>query len=431
MWLIYNILFTIGYLVMLPHFLWRMCRRGGYRQDFQERFGCYAADKLARIQSSERVWIHAVSVGEAQLALAFIDELLRQDASQNFLISTTTSTGHRLLAERKRDEDELIYFPLDFPWVLHRVFRRITVNRFVLMECEIWPNMLRYLHRLAVPVFVVNGRISARSFRGYRRIRPFFIRAAKLVRCFMVQSALDEERLLALGVDKARVKVMGAAKYDAPPPSDAVVDKAREILVRVGFDDAPFVWVMGSTWPGEEAVLLRVFKQLKTEYPGLRAVLVPRHMERRAEVVRELDQAGLRYLKRTDMIEGPSIDEAIDVLLADTTGELAGYYAVADVVFVGKSMGDNHGGQNPIEPAMLGKPVITGPNMENFSSVSSELRAADAVLTVHDEAELLAAMQHLLSAPRERESLGQRAARLVASRQGVMNRTAEMVLASS
>jgi len=429
MWLLYNLLFAIGYLVMLPYFLLRMWRRGGYRQHFLERFGYYAAGKREMLSQPDRIWLHAVSVGEAQLALALMAELTVLDAKLRFVVSTTTSTGYALLEQRLRAEDALIYYPLDFPVIVWRVLRQLRPRALVLLECELWPNLLRGLARRGIPVWVVNGRISQRSFAGYRKVRPFFRRAAGWVTGFLVQTEDDARRLAALGAE--RVQVLGSAKFDLLLPGAAVREQALAIVRQAGLEPAGRVWVMGSTWPGEEAGLLEVLMRLRERWPDLQAILVPRHAERGDAVARLLQERGVPYVRRTSMKSGEAgriRDPRPVVLLADTTGELTGYYMLADVVFVGKSLAGNHGGQNPVEPAALGKPVVTGPNMENFPGVMAELLGADAIRVVEDFAGVERACEQLLSESADGGGLGARAAGVVAARRGVMKRSAGLIL---
>ncbi len=427
MWFMYNILFGIGYLCLLPKFLVRMRRRGGYRKDFGERFGRYASGKIDD-GARGRLWVHAVSVGEAQLALRFVAALREKAAGRRFCLSTTTSTGHALLQEHKHPDDVLIYFPLDFPWVVRRVLRQLDPVGLVLLECELWPNMLRALHARQCPVWVINGRVSAASFAGYRKVRFFFRRASEWVNRFLVQTEQDAERLRALGVDRVRIAVMGSAKFDLAPPAKALQAQVRETVREAGLTLDEPLWVMGSTWPGEETLLLAVLRDLHKHYPSLQAILVPRHMERRAEVEAELRKSGLPYVKRSAMPLQAVPSVAPLVLLADTTGELPGYYSLADVVYIGKSMAGNHGGQNPVEPAMLGKAVVCGQHMENFPGVMQELEDAGGIRVVEDRAALCAICQAWLSQPERRAEIGRRAAEVVASRRGVLARSAAIVL---
>ncbi len=426
MWFLYNVLFVVGYTLLLPKFLLRMRRRGGYRQDFGERFGVYARGKIGAAQRG-RIWVHAVSVGEAQLALRLMEELRSLNPEAAFIISTTTSTGHTFLAERKHAADVLVYYPADLPWIVNRVIRQLDPVGVVLLECELWPNALRALHRRQVPVWVVNGRLSQRSYAGYRKVRLYFRRVAAFVCEFLVQTESDAGRLRDLGAPAERVHVMGSAKFDLQPPSEAACRQAHRILEEAGLAREGPLWVMGSTWPGEEALLLQVLQELRRTHPALRAILVPRHMERRAEIEALLRGSGLPYVKRSAMPLREAPPEAPVVLLADTTGELPGYYSLATFVYVGKSLAGNEGGQNPVEPAMLGKAVITGPHMENFPSVMEDLESAGGVLVVADGPALRSTCERLLSEPGFCSALGDRAAALVASRRGVLARSAARI----
>ena len=358
LWFIYNVMFAVGYTLMLPHFLLRMWRRGGYRRNFLQRFGIYSPDVAQKLRSHRRIWIHAVSVGEMQVALSFADEMRTAGLGDSFVFTTNTSTAHALAQNKIGADDVLLYFPSDFPFIVKRVLNTIKPQALILTECELWPNLIRHAHKRKIPVILVNGRISESSYRGYKLMKVFFRQIAVCVDLFLVQTPVEEQYLIELGTDRTRIKVMGTTKYDAVQPDPAGEAKARDVLVGLGFAaDAP-VLLGASTWPGEECILLDIFKRLKTPFPHLKLVLVPRHAERRAEIESEVNNAGLTCAKRSDNTFVKCKDApptAPDVLLVDTTGELMGFYACATVVFVGKSL-TNHGGQNVIEPALLSKP---------------------------------------------------------------------------
>ncbi len=425
-WFSYNVLFAIGYSLMMPKFLLRMWRRGGYRAGFMQRFGRYDAELLSKVQSCPRIWVHAVSVGEVFVALHFIESMRAVFPKYGFILTTTTSTGHTLAESKLGDDDVLLYFPADFPHIARRVVGLLNPVAVLLTEGEFWPNLLRSLNSKKIPVFVINGRISASSYRGYSKVRPFFLRAVKWVDHLFVQSAVDRDRFVALGATAETVEVMGSAKYDVAQPDPEGPAIARQILKDAGMNpDGPLL-VGGSTWPGEESVLLDLFQKLRERDPALQFILVPRHMERRKEVEALLRERGLAYVTRTAMpAEVPS--EPPCVLLADTTGELMHYYSMGSVVFVGKSLGDNHGGQNPIEPAMFGKPIVVGPHMENFPGVIHDFLEADALIQVADVSELEAQVELLLGDAETRDAYGARAGALVAAKRGVVSRTIETI----
>jgi 3-deoxy-D-manno-octulosonic-acid transferase len=418
MWFLYNLIFPLVFLLMLPKFISRMLRRGGYKKHFEQRFGIYGQGMTARLAEGRRSWIHAVSVGELFVALRFIEEYRKAHPEALFVVSTNTSTGHALAEKQMDRRDVLIYFPLDLPWVMSRVYRQIRPLQLILVECEFWPNLVRQAYRRGIPVSLINGRISDSSFKGYMKLRPFIRCLLEMIEPVCVQGRQDAERILALGARPATVHVTGTAKYDLPPPAADADRKAREILQRLSVPADALILLGGSTWPGEEAVLGRIYKTLRAIHPKLFLVLVPRHAERRAEAVAAVAELGLSCALRSS---GEAAAQSPDVLMVDTTGELMSFYAAADLVFVGKSLCE-HGGQNPIEPALFGKAIVTGPNMENFPSVMDDFLSAQALRQVDSVQALEKAVAELLADPGARARLGDAARRVVESRRGVIGR---------
>ena len=430
-WWLYNLLFPVAFACLLPHFLLRMLRRGGYARDFAQRFAAYRPEEAARLAAPGRpIWIQAVSVGELAVAFSFMDELRRRDPALRFVLTTNTSTGHALALKKVRAPDVTLYFPMDVPGVVARALRRIRPAAVVLVENEMWPNLIRQARRRGIPTIMVNGRISAHSFRGYRKIR--FITRALLpqIHWFCVQSAEDRARLLALGAPADRVEVAGSAKYDLEPTAPTAEARARGVLAKIGVKPGDPVLVGGSTWDGEEEVLLDFALAARKTHPRLMLVLVPRHAERREEVRTEIRKRGMAVVQRSAFPDGAApLAERPDVLLVDTTGELRGFYAAADVVFVGKSLTQT-GGQNPVEPAKDGKPIVVGPHMENFPVIARDFLAANACAQARDADDLKAILLRLLGDPAERARLGRAAADLVARQAGATRRMADRVLAA-
>ncbi len=430
-WWVYNLLFPLAFAGLLPHFLLRMLRRGGYARHFTQRFGRYGAEEAARLEAPGRpIWIQAVSVGELAVAFSFMAELRRRDPAVRFVLTTNTSTGHALALAKIQPPDVTLYFPMDVPGVVKRALRRIRPAAVVLIENELWPNLIRYARRQDIPTVLVNGRISEHSFQGYWKIRFITRRLLPEVRWFCVQTAIDRDRLLALGAPADRLEVVGSAKYDldATPPTAEV--RARAALAALGVRAGDPVWVGGSTWAGEEEALLDAYRAAQARHPGLLLALVPRHAERRDEVLAAIRERELTVVQRSRFPDGaPPPAARPDVLLVDTTGELRGFYAAADLVFVGKSLTQT-GGQNPIEPARDGKPILVGPHMENFAEVARDFRDAGAWVQVADAAELAAAADRLLGDAAERDRLGRAAADLVARKAGATSQMAARVLAA-
>ena len=436
-WFVYNVLFAVAYTAMLPKFLLRMRKRGGYRAHFAERFGRYDPATARRLAEKPRVWVHAVSVGEANLAGTVLRELRRRDPSLSFVLSTTSSTGRAVCEKLVGPDDVLIYLPLDFPRCVRRALAAVNARAMVLVESELWPNLLRSLRRKGVPLLLVNGRVSDRSAPGYRRLRLFF---GPVLHCFdvlLAQSALDRDRLVDAGAPADRIRVTGSVKFDIAPPPPEKLDRARATLAAAGI--APgrdTVLLGGSTWPGEELALARAWKAARARDASLRLVLVPRHFERAAEVAAELSAAGFRVLRRSEAPapaaapapEGAPAPDPATILLVDTTGELFALYALADLVFVGKTLPPNEGGQNMIEPASFGKAVVCGPHTENFAAVMETFRAARAIVEVPDADALRAEVLRLLADPEERGALGVRADRAVNASRGALARSCDAIL---
>lgn len=420
-WLVYNLLFPVLFLAMLPYFLLRMCRRGGYAKGFMQRLGVYDVELKARIRERSRVWVHAVSVGETFVALRFMEEWRLVQPEIAFVMTVNTSTAHTLASKALNKADVLVYFPVDFPFVIHHVLQLLKPRMLVLTECEFWPNLIRLSKARGLPVLLINGRLSDRSFKGYFRYRWLFTPLLRMVDHLCVQGPQDLDRYLALGAAPDRVQATGSAKYDVALKEPGNLETASAILASARMTVGDLILLGGSTWPGEEDVLLDYFVQAKAEYPGLKLVLVPRHAERRAEVVAAIERRGLPYVQRSKGRSGVS-DDCPGVLLVDTTGELKHLYTAATVIFIGKSL-TQHGGQNIIEPAVCGKPVVVGPNMENFADIVREFQVAEALIQVGTEIELSAKLDLLLADEVMRKTYGDRAAALVTKNRGSLRAT--------
>jgi 3-deoxy-D-manno-octulosonic-acid transferase len=420
-WFLYNVLFALAYCVVLPSFLLRMKRRGGYRARMGDRFARYPEEILAALRSlSSPIWIHAVSVGEVQVAGQLMRAMRAVNPELRFVFSTTSSTGWRTAEREVTDRDVLIYNPLDFPPLVRRAFDRIRPRAIILTETEIWPNFIRTAKRRGIPLFLANARISDRSAPRYRMLRWFF---GEVFRCFTkiyVQSDLDAARLEAAGADRSAMEVTGSFKFDVAKRNPA---KEQELRAWIGEGR---ILLGGSTWPGEDEALLRLSGELP---PDVKLVIAPRHFEKADAVEANILKAGCRCLRRSrGQTETPN-PQVRTVYLADTTGELMGLFGIASVAFVGKSL-CAHGSQNMIEPCLCGVPTVVGPYTENFRPVMSDLLAADAILQVKDEAGLRQALLTNLSAEGQSaaRALGERARAAVERRRGATERCARDIL---
>jgi 3-deoxy-D-manno-octulosonic-acid transferase len=461
-WILYNVLFTIGYVLMAPGFLLRMLRRGGYRPNFRHRFGRYdaaTADRLAALRTPHSalrpphsalrtphsafrtphsafrtpdapLWIHAVSVGEVGVAVQVMAALRGRDPSLRFVLSTTSSTGWREAAKRVGPADVLLYNPLDFPPCAARALDAIGPRALLLTESEIWPNLIRACGRRGIPVMLVNGRISDRSAPRYRLLRFWFGPVLRQFGLLLAQSDLDRDRLAAAGADAARMVVTGSVKFDAARRDPSGEGRAAAALAGLDMGAGRRVLLGGSTWPGEETILLGIYRRLRERHADLRLVLVPRHFERGDEVAADIAAAGFACVRQSRLDAGaapPPADGPPPVLLVDTTGDLMGFYAHAAVAFVGKSLAAR-GAQNMIEPCLCGVPTIVGPHTQNFRPVMADLLAAGAIVQVDGAAQLERRIGELLAQPDACRALGERAAAAVARRRGVVGRCAELIL---
>lgn len=425
LWILYNLLFPVVFLFMLPKFLMRMIRRGGYWEHFEQRVGHFGRRTKARLREERRIWVHAVSVGEIYVALKFIKAYREAHPETSFALSTTTSTAHAIGRKEIDGRDVLFYFPVDLPVIIKKVLRIVDPLRIVLVEGEFWPNLIRLADNRGVPVSLINGRMSERSYNGYRKLRSLTADVLRRIDPICVQGDVDAGRLIGIGAPKQNVHRMGTVKFDVAEGDAAGEQVARAVMEKIHVPEGAVVLLGGSTWPGEEAVLCELYKRLKAGHPDLFLVIVPRHVERADEVVLCFEEQGLGYVRRSRIDEFEGVVQP-DVLFVDTTGELRNFYSVADIIFVGKSLKE-HGGQNPIEPAMYGKAVVVGPNMENFPAVMPTFLKCNAVVQVPDAETLEAEIGRLIKDSASREALGQRAAKVVADNQGVIERTVKLL----
>lgn len=425
---LYNILFTIFFVLSSPYYFRRMRRRGNWRPGFRERFGRFDSNLKQALTNRQVLWLHAVSVGEVNLCTQLIRALELRLPNIKFVVSTTTTTGMAELKRRLPTHISKIYYPIDRRKYVGRALAVINPEAIVLVEAEIWPNFLWRARDLKVPVFLANARLSNRSFRGYKRFgflfRPLFESFAG-VGC---QNEADAERLRALGCRPETVRVVGNLKFDAAKLDERRMLDVNTLLAQLGVPpDAP-VLVGGSTHDGEEAVLADIARRLRARFPKLFLVLVPRHFERSNQVARQLRERGVKFIYRNVVGASTQLaDGEAECLLVNTTGELRFFYERATVVFVGKSL-MAVGGQNPIEPGAAGKAMVFGPNMQNFADIARGFVSQNAAIQAADPAALEAALAGLLEDPDRRSELERNARRVVAQNLGAVDRTVAMIL---
>ncbi len=407
-----------------PILLARMLATGKYRAGFGERLGRYPA-RVAALSAARPVWVHAVSVGETVAALPLVAAIRVSRPDLPLLLSTVTPTGQATARERAREAAAVCYFPFDLAGPVRRALDAVRPRLVLLMETEIWPVFLLEASRRGVPVGVANGRLSDRSFRRYRRVRPLLARCLQSLAFVGAQTRVDADRFVALGAPPERTVVTGNLKVDqataAPGPGAATPASLEAAL---GLPASPR-FVAGSTHRGEEPAVLDAFARLRTRVPDLRLVLAPRHPERLAEVSRLLDERGWRWQRRSER-PGPPGEPAPDVILVDTMGELSALYGIADVVFVGGSLVPT-GGHSLLEPAAHARAPLHGPHMHNFREVTRALAEAGGAVPVADATSLADAALALLADPARRAELGARAQAVLEAGRGATARTLALV----
>jgi 3-deoxy-D-manno-octulosonic-acid transferase len=418
---IYNIAVVLLSIVLLPYLLYRGFAVKKHRVGLRQRFGIYPREVLDRISGKPLIWIQAVSVGEVLAVRHLTGEIRRRFPGYQLLISTTTLTGQRICREKvAADSDIVIYFPLDYPWVVRKALRRFRPSLIVLVETEIWPNFICMADRMGVPVVLVNGRISYRSFKGYMRYRWFIRHPLGCLSWVGMQTKGYAERIIAMGADPGKVRVIPSLKYEGALQLAEKKHDEGAIRKELLLGSQSVLLTAGSTHSGEEEVLAQVYLQLKDEFPNLVLLLAPRHPERVPEITTVLTGLGISCNLKSELSRNAV--EFRPVIILDTLGELIKYYAISAIVFVGKSLCST-GGQNPLEPAVLGKPVVFGPHMGNFEEASELLAKNRAALVVSSADELAVSIRQLLQHPDEARKMGARARAAMQKMKGAVEET--------
>ncbi len=417
---VYNLLFPLAFVFFIPGMIIKLIRRPGHKSSYLERFAIYRRDKYRQLQDFRgAIWVHSVSVGETVVALNMIRQWQQREPGCKFVISTTTTTGQELAQRRAPEGCIVIFCPIDFFWFVRKSVKLIQPHLLVVLETEIWPNLLDQVKRHGGYAVLVNGRMSDKSSRGYRRFSMFFAPIFKMFDAICVQTDSDRQRYLAVAPD-AKCRLTGNMKFDQQLPAQL---PSLDLSLYFGRQYGKVI-MAASTHPGEEELIATVFQELKLEYHDIKLILVPRHAERGGEVGRVLNQLGITFVQRS---KSAASDEPVDCLLADTTGEMLALIKVADLVIMGKSFAGHHEGHNIIEPAMLGKPIITGALMKNFRFVLNTFTAANAVITVGSDTELKDKLHRLLKEPALLQRYGRAAEQVIQQHRGATEKNIEAI----
>jgi len=416
--ILYNLSFIIFGIFYLPYLI--VTRR--YRYGLANRLGILPKHIKSTSSKGKVIWIHAVSVGEMKVASIIAPLLRKTFPSHTILFSSVTHTGNKIANSIAKGEEQVFYLPFDLSFITNRVVSIIKPEIFLCLETELWPNLITSLYKFNTKIVLINGRISNKSYRGYRKIRFIVSRILRMFSLISVQSNEDATRILNLGAPKDKVFVSGNLKFDLPLSEHT--DNRQKIRERLRLDNKDILLIAGSTHRGEEIEIVECFSRLKKEYTNLRLLIAPRHIERAQEIEGLLTRHSLKNVRFSQINSNHS--EGF-IFILDTIGDLKNIYSASDIVFVGGSL-VKKGGQNPIEPASLSKPIILGKFTFNFQDVIKSFLKNEACIQVENKEGLYSAVKLLLDHPEERDKLGLNAKSTVNKNKGSSQRTLDLVL---
>jgi len=395
--------------------LWRGIKAPDYRYRWRERFAFYN-----KSFPQDVIWFHAVSVGEAEALFPLVRHIQKQYPDAKLLITTTTPTGSARVKVVMQDSVAHVYLPYDVPDAINRFMRCFKPKLAVIMETEIWPNLFAGCGKNAIPLYIINARLSEKSSRGYRKISALIHPALAQVSGIATQTQDDANRFIAIGAASEKVNTLGNIKFDVEIPPSTL---AQGLQIKADLFEGRFVWLIASTHKDEEALFLELYAEIKQKIPELLLVIVPRHPERFADVKKLCEQFQLTVVMRTT---GAKTYTETDVYLVDTMGELKVLYAAADVAFVGGSMVPV-GGHNVLEAAAVGVPVMFGPHMENFKEIARGVLSHDAAIQCQNKDDLVNTILSLYQQPDYRQSLAEKGKAFVRYNQGAITRICTML----
>ncbi|MFH1460334.1 MAG: 3-deoxy-D-manno-octulosonic acid transferase [Candidatus Omnitrophota bacterium] len=417
MHIFFDILYLLAAIIYLPSFI----LKGKHRVGFKERLGIFKPGTIQAIKNANKhkpiIWVHAVSVGEIKAAAVLIDKLRNEFKNYTLLISTITPTGNQVSRQIAEKEDIIIYFPFDLSFIVEKVLALINPQALLVMETELWPNIIPAAAKRKTPVIIINGRISDKAYPDYKRAKFLFRPVLNKINLFCMQTEIDKQRIINLGARAEKVNVIGNLKFDQIRPSQ------NSNPPKLGLNLNERLIVAGSTHYPEEEILLRVFLKLKKHYSNIRLLIAPRHVHRTGNIQNMLKQEKIKC-QLISQLNNPPGSDAIFVL--DVMGGLDQIYKLADIVFVGGSLA-KHGGQNPIEPAMFGKPIIFGKHMFNFSKITEMFLSNQAAVCVEDEGGLYEILMELLNHPDKIKILSRNAEALIKKNQGAAQKAIDLL----
>lgn len=424
---LYNFLGTGLGLVLAPVLRLFYAKESGEIERFRQRMGRYPESLHSEIYKPQRVWLHAVSVGEVSAAAAIIEALQRIKPDCQVMISCTTQQGLARARDQFGDRANCFYAPFDLGWSVDRALRTIRPDLLVFLETEIWPNWMVRARRKGIPVAIVNGRISVRSIGSYRRIKPLMRYALSHVDIFSMISSADAGRIASLGAEKRRIRISGNAKFDSPDPLAEGRRATKWARTLFGITGGQPVFIAGSSRHPEERIILDAHAKILKAHPDALLIIAPRHINRISEIEDWIGKSGLSWQRRTELDQADAKRTA-QVVLLDTIGELAATYSIASFVFCGGSLVPK-GGQNLLEPAMWSKPIMHGPSMEDFADAQLLVEKAGGGVTIHDADEMADVALGWLADPAGAKAAGEAARRAILAHRGAAARHAAVIAA--
>lgn len=419
---LYNFLLTLLLIGTVPYFLFRSFFSKRFRKALPQRMGFFQSPSF-----KNPIWIHAASVGEVFCSIPLLKKIKNEFPHSRIVLTTMTSTGNETATSYLPETDQILFVPIDHPFIVRRTIKKIQPSLLLIAETELWPNLLRSCGKKGIPIILFNGRISQRSFRRYLLFKFFFKECLQHISLFLMQTEEDRARMVEMGGESRNVRAVGNLKFDQTFPS-YTQQTVMEVSKTLFLQGKEKILIAGSTHSGEEEILVGLYKELKKTDPDLVLILAPRHLERLEEVERILKKEALSWLRKTSlpMDEGRSDQGHPEVILLDTLGELMGIYSLGTLVFVGGSLVPI-GGHNPLEPLFFRKGVLFGPYMFNFSEISSRLIEAGGAIQVSGKEELFSRLKHLLSDEEARKELGEKGYQFLQKHQGATERMLEEI----
>ncbi|HVP76998.1 MAG TPA: 3-deoxy-D-manno-octulosonic acid transferase [Thermodesulfobacteriota bacterium] len=418
----YNFLLTFLLIVTIPYFVVRSLISKRFRKALPQRLGFFRSPSF-----KGPIWVHAASVGEVFCSIPLLKKIKRELPHSKIVLTTMTSTGNETAKLHLSEADQILFVPIDHPFILRRAVKKIQPSLLLIAETELWPNLLRSCGKRGIPIILFNGRISQKSCRRYLLFKFFFKEYLKYISLFLMQTEQDQERIFEMGVESQKTKVEGNLKFDQAFPSFSR-KTMDEMAGAIGFHGQEKILIAGSTHSGEEEILVSLYKELKKMEPHLLLILAPRHLERLEEVERILKKEAISWLRKTSLRLSPGRPDQVspEVILLDTMGELTGIYSLGTLVFVGGSL-VRIGGHNPLEPLFFKKCVLFGPYMFNFLEISSRLIETGGAIQVSGEEELFSQSRRLLFDESARQEVGEKGYQFLQKHQGATERMFEEI----